>query len=90
VRVAALDEVAAVGDLAELISLCAQLRADGVDGDGVAWTATAALLGSGRLDAARDALRLAGDPEPLAELARAAAGARAVEAALAAHRLRVG
>ena len=33
-RIAALGEVAAVGDLAELISLCAQARADGRDGDG--------------------------------------------------------
>ena len=49
-------------DLAELISLCAQARADGVDGDGVAWAATCALLGRGGLDDARAALRERGDP----------------------------
>ncbi len=43
VRVAAHDEVEAVADLAALISLCAQLRADGAPGDGEAWAATAAL-----------------------------------------------
>ena len=42
-RIAALGEVDAVGDLAELISLCAQARADGRVGDGAAWAATAAL-----------------------------------------------
>jgi hypothetical protein len=36
-----------VSDLAELISLCAQLRADGLPGDGEAWAATAATLGRG-------------------------------------------
>ena len=36
-------------DLAELISLCAQSRADGRDGDGPAWAATAAVLGRGGL-----------------------------------------
>ena len=37
-------------DLAELISLCAQSRADGRDGDGPAWAATAAVLGRGGLE----------------------------------------
>ena len=65
------DRRAAVGvdavlDLAQLISLCAQLRGDGRDGDGPAWAATAALLGRGALDEARAALRDDGDPEPLA------------------------
>ena len=36
-RIASLGGVDAVGDLAELISLCAQARADGLDGDGAAW-----------------------------------------------------
>ena len=90
VRVAAFGEVAAVADLAELISLCAQLRAESANGDGPAWAATAALLGAGGLDGARDALRVDGDPGPLAELARSAAGAEAVEHALSAHRIRVG
>ena len=65
VRVAEHDEVEAVADLAELISLCAQLRADGAPGDGEAWAATAVLLGRG---AAR-----AREPAGLAELARARA-----------------
>jgi hypothetical protein len=90
VRISEHDEVAAVEDLAELISLCAQLRAEQADGDGVAWAATAALLGTGRLEGPRDALRLDGDPAPLTELAQAAAGEASVAAALAAHRLRVG
>ena len=33
-------------DLAELISLCAQLRAEGEPGDGAAWAATARALGT--------------------------------------------
>jgi hypothetical protein len=90
VRIASHGEVAAVVNLAELVSLCAYLRADGADGDGPLWAATAALLGTGELTAARAALRDRKDPEPLAELARAAAGAAAVEQALAAHRLRFG
>jgi hypothetical protein len=47
VRVAELDDVEAVRVLAELISLCAQLRADGAGGDGDAWAATATGLGDG-------------------------------------------
>jgi hypothetical protein len=89
VRIAEQENVQAVADLAELISLCAELRAGprGAD-DGVAWAATAALLGAGWLEGARTSLR-EGDPEPLAELASAAAGEEAVERALAAHRRRV-
>jgi hypothetical protein len=90
VRIAAVDPVAAVGDLAELISLCAQSRAEGVDGDGEAWAATAAALGLGRLDAPREALRKAGDSAPLGRLARELAGRDAVERALLDHRARVG
>jgi hypothetical protein len=82
--------VAAVADLAELISLCAQVRAAGTDGDGEAWAATATLLGRGELDEARAALRDGGDAEPLAEAARAAAGADEVERALRTHHSRVG
>jgi hypothetical protein len=89
VRVAAVASAAGVCDLAELISLCAQLRAEQRDGDGPAWAATAALLGTGRLDGSRDALR-GGDAGPLLELARAAAGEDAVETALAAHARRLG
>jgi hypothetical protein len=84
-RISALHDVAAVADLAELISLCSQVRAEGTDGDGALWAATAALLGRGALDEPRTALRLHGDPQPLETAARSAAGEEAVEAALAAH-----
>ena len=90
VRVASFREVEAVSDLAELISLCSQLRAGDIEGDGAAWAASAALLGRGTLSAARDALRIGGDPDPLLALAYDAAGAEAVDRALAAHRVRVG
>ncbi len=90
VRIAGLREVASVADLAELISLCAQLRAEAATGDGAAWAATAALLGRGVLTDARDALRLYGDPLPLLRLAEAAVSRPALERALAAHRRRVG
>jgi hypothetical protein len=89
VRIADVGSVAAVADLAELISLCAQVQADGGDGDGEAWAASAALLGLGRLEEARDALRLRGDSEPLARLATASADGAAVERALEAHRRRL-
>jgi hypothetical protein len=85
VRVAATGDVAAVHDLAELISLCAQGRAERRPGDAQAWAATAALLGTGRLDEPRAALREDGDPVPLEAAARAAAGDEAVERSLAAH-----
>ncbi len=84
VRIAAAGDVAAVHDLAELISLCAALRADGVEGDGAAWAATAALLGGDGLEEAREALRVRRDAGPLERLARAAVG-DGVDAALAAH-----
>ena len=90
VRVAATGDVAAVSDLAELISLCAQGRADGRDGDAAAWAATAASLGRGSLEGARSALSLDGDAGLLEASARAAAGDEAVEIALAAHARRVG
>jgi hypothetical protein len=85
VRVAATGNVAAVADLAELISLCAQARAEGRDGDGVAWAATAARLGSGGLDEARDELRLRADSRPLEDVARVDVGGEPVAAALALH-----
>ena len=46
VRIAATGEVEAVAELAELISLCARLRAEGEDEDGEAWAASAATLAS--------------------------------------------
>jgi hypothetical protein len=90
VRIAGLGETEAVADLAELISLCGQLRAEDRAGDGAAWAASSALLGAGALEEARAALRVGGDPEPLLEAARAAAGGEAVERALDAHSGRVG
>jgi hypothetical protein len=90
VRIAALGETAAVADLAELISLCGQLRAEDRPGDGPAWAATAALLGAGELEEARAALSAGGDVAPLERAARDAAGDEAVERALAAHAGRVG
>jgi hypothetical protein len=90
VRIAATGSVEAVGDLAELISLCAQARAEGRGGEAEAWAATCALLGRGRLADARAALRRDGDPGPLGEAARAAVGDERVEAAWDAHRRRVG
>jgi hypothetical protein len=47
VRVAEVGPVEAITDLAALISLCAQLRADGLPGDGEVWASTAATLGRG-------------------------------------------
>jgi hypothetical protein len=90
VRVAEAGDVGAVADLAELISLCAQGRADARDGDGAAWAATAALLGRGGLEEAREALRARGDAAPLDAEARRVAGEPAVDAALAAHARLVG
>jgi hypothetical protein len=84
-RIASLGEAGAVFDLAELISLCAQVQADGRPGDGAAWAASATLLGEGRLAAAREALSRQGDPEPLEALARVAAGGDAVDRVLEAH-----
>lgn len=80
VRVAEHGDTATVSDLAELLSLCAQLRAEASAGepiaDGVLWAATHALIGSGNgeLASARDALRDRGDARPLAALAARVAG----------------
>jgi hypothetical protein len=85
VRIADAGDVHAVADLSELISLCSQLRAEDAEGDGALWAATAALLGEGRLEEPRAALRLRGDASALDAVARAAAGDEAVDRALAAH-----
>ena len=90
VRIASLGDTTAVGDLAELISICGQLRAEDLPGDGAAWAASAALLGSGTLGEPREALRRRSDPGPLERAAREAAGDEAVDEALAAHAGRVG
>jgi hypothetical protein len=47
VHIAESGDVKAVADLAELISRCSQLRADGLEGDGQAWAATSSSLGNG-------------------------------------------
>lgn len=89
VRVAATGSVAAVSDLAELLSLCAQAQADGLDGDGAAWAATCALLGGGGLGDARALLRVERDASELDRVARATRGDARVDAALAAHSSRL-
>jgi hypothetical protein len=54
VRVAETGDVKAVSDLAELISRCAQLRAEGLGGDEDEWVATSRALGNGAGLAATD------------------------------------
>jgi hypothetical protein len=90
VRITRLGLVDVVSDLAELISLCSQLRAERGPGDGAAWAATAALLGHAdiRLAEARRALREDRDPGPLERLAVEAAGEEGVAVALGLHRER--
>jgi hypothetical protein len=89
VRIEEGGTVEAVNDLAELIALCAYLRAEGIQGDAAVWAATTSRLGRGELDAGRTSLRLDNDSGPLERLARAHAGDAAVEAACAAHRARL-
>jgi hypothetical protein len=90
-RVAALGEVDVVADLAELLSVCAQLRAEARPGDGAAWAATVACLAGAREDlaVARAGLRDRSDAAPLLELAGREAGTDAVARALALHGGRV-
>lgn len=90
VRIAETGNVAAVADLAELISLCGQARAEGRSGDAEAWAATASLAGTEALRGARDALRIEGSAGELDASARDAAGDDAVDSALAAHARLVG
>jgi len=90
VRIAERQVVQAVADLAELISICAQVRAEGRSDDGPAWAASAALLGDGVLDGAREAFREEASTVGLLSLVRDAAGEEAVERALQAHLARVG
>lgn len=90
VRIAATGSVEAVNDLAELISLCAQARADGADTDGIAWAATAASLGEGTLDEARRGLRDNGSAAALESVARESVGDLALAQVLAVHDARVG
>jgi len=91
VRIAETGDVQAVADLAALLSVCAQLRADVAPGrpvpDGVVWAATLACLGGSEpgLPVARAELRDRGEPGALADLAVRAAGPEAVDRALARH-----
>jgi hypothetical protein len=89
VRIEEGGTVEAVNDLAELIALCAYMRAEEISGDGAAWAATAVALGRGMLDGPRSTLRLDNDAVPLERLARTQAGDAAVDAALVAHRSRL-
>ena len=89
VRIEEVGTVDAVSDLAELIALCAYLRAEDIAGDGPVWAATAAALGRGQLDDGRSSLRLDNDPSPLERLARTLSGDAAVDSSLATHRGRL-
>ncbi len=86
VRIERVGTVEAVNDLAELIAMCAYLRAEKISGDGAAWAATSAALGRHALEPGRDALRLDNDAGPLERLARETIGDDAVDHALARHR----
>jgi hypothetical protein len=88
VRIEQVGSVDAVNDLAELIAMCAYLQAEGIAGDGAAWSATAAVLGRGLLDEGRTSLRLDNDAGPLERLARDVAG-DGIDAALDLHRRRM-
>ena len=83
VRIADLGDVDAVADLAELLSVCAHLRADGRPGDGAAWAAAVSLLGDWRGDARET------DEAGWRRAAARAAGSAPVEEALALHAQRV-
>jgi hypothetical protein len=63
VRITALGDVIAVERLAELLSLCAHLRAENQAGDGEAWASTVGSLGDGEPspDAVHRALALHSD-----------------------------
>ena len=80
VRIAELGDVGVVADLAELLSVCAHLRAEGRPGDGAAWAAAVAMLGEWRHSFA------VGQGEAAwLDLADRAAGSQAVARALALH-----
>jgi hypothetical protein len=89
VRIEEVGSVDAVSDLAELIALCAYLRAERIAGDAAVWAATAAELGRGALEEGRSRLRLDNDANPLERLARARVGDAAVDQALDTHRGRL-
>jgi hypothetical protein len=84
VRIADVGDVGVIADLAELVSVCAHLRAEGRPGDGAAWASSVAMLGGWRetfaLDAGEDAWL---------DLAARTADREAVGRALALHGERV-
>jgi hypothetical protein len=82
VRLSAAGSVEAVADMGELISLCAQIRAEGSGDEGPAWAASVALLGQG-------VLKETDDLWVLRARAEEAAGTEAVGRALEAHAQRV-
>ena len=90
VRLGEVGSAEDVLDLAQLISLCAQLRAGNTAGDGIVWIATSALLGVAdpRLEQARTALRLERETAPMVALVEVSAASEDVDRALAAHALR--
>ena len=59
VHIAETGDVRSVGELAELISRCAHLRAEGSDGDGQEWAATSSSLGNGAVAPSGDAVAAA-------------------------------
>jgi hypothetical protein len=88
VRIAEQHVVEAVADLAELISICAQVRAEGRTDDGAAWAATASCLGAGVLEDARAAFREERDSGALLEKAGEAVSDAAVKRVLVLHESR--
>src|SRR5207244_12215000 len=90
VRIEEVGSVEAVSDLAELIALCAYLRAEGIAGDGAVWAATATGLGRGEPEDGRSSLRLDNDPKPRERLGRTRAGDAAGGEARATHPGRLG
>jgi len=90
VHIATSGNPVAVEEIAMLLALCANLRAEDSEGDGPLWAATIAKLGRGELGGATRALDENGDPTQLLALARDAAGAEATDRALTSHALRFG
>jgi hypothetical protein len=85
VRIAASGSASAVAELSRLLSHCAHLRAEGLDGDGPLWAATVAQLGRGGIGEAEAAFERTRDCTPLLDLARDGVGNERLEHALAEH-----
>ncbi|MBD0289918.1 MAG: hypothetical protein ICV74_01575 [Thermoleophilia bacterium] len=84
VRISELEEASVVADLAELLSLCAHLRASRRPGDGAAWASAVATLGGWQRAAGR-----AGGARAWRQLAERSAGRAPVARALALHAGRI-